>query len=233
MHSCYIQTILVPQGAEYKAVCRGLSRASGAKPIVVPIPIGSKSLTCFLQKWLADGHLSDRSPQHQVLVMGLGGSLNKRYAVGDTVLYQECIYQGNATTLVKASDRNLTASLYSLTQQKAALVRGLTSDRLLWSAQEKCRLAKHYNADVVDMESFAILDLLTQAGAAVSILRVVSDDCQHNIPDLNLAISPDGRLQPLSLASLMLRQPIAATRLIRGSLQALMVLQKISTALFI
>ena len=232
MHGCYIQTILVPQGAEYQAVCRGLNRVSGLKPVVVPIPVGSQPLTRFLQKWLAEGRLGDS--QHQVLVMGLCGSLNKRYAVGEVVLYSDCIYQVNAaTTSIKSSDRNLTALLYSHLQQKAAFVNGLTSDRLIWSAQEKRRLAEQYNADVVDMEGFAIFDLLTQAGAAVSMVRVVSDDAQYNIPDLDSAISPNGYIQPLSLASKMLRQPIAATRLIRGSLQGLMVLQKSAKALFV
>lgn len=232
MHGCYIQTILVPQGAEYQAVCRGLSRVSGLKPVVVPIPVGSKPLTRFLQKWLTDG--LGKSSQHQVLVMGLCGSLNKRYAVGEVVLYCDCIYQVNAaTTSIKSSDRNLTALIYSRLQQKAVFVKGLTSDRLIWSAAEKRRLAEQYNADVVDMESFAIFDLLTQAGAAVSMVRVVSDDAQDNIPDLNSAISPDGYIQPLSLASKMLRQPIAATRLIRGSLQGLIVLQKSAKALFV
>jgi len=233
MHGCYIQTILVPQGAEYQAVCRGLSRVSGLKPVVVPIPVGSKPLTRFLQKWLTDERL-DESSQHQVLVMGLCGSLNKRYAVGEVVLYSDYIYQVNAaTTSIKSSDRNLTALLYSRLQQKAVLVKGLTSDRLIWSAAEKRRLAEQYNADVVDMEGFAIFDLLTQAGAAVSMVRVVSDDAQYNIPALDSAISPDGYIQPLSLASKMLRQPIAATRLIRGSLQGLMVLQKSAKALFV
>jgi hypothetical protein len=48
------------------------------------------------------------------------------------------------------------------------------------------------------------------------MLRVVSDDSKHDIPNLTSAINSDGSLQPLPLAITMIRQPIAATRLIRG-----------------
>ena len=225
-----IQMILVPQGAEYKAVCRGLSRTPGLQSIVVPIPVGSKPLTLYLQKLLADGFFSHA--RSQVLVMGLCGSLTPHYSVGKILLYSDCIYQVNATTLRQSCDSTLTAMLSSCLPQRVTLVKGLTSDRVIWSVEEKRRLGKQYNADVVDMEGFAILDFLTQSGIAVSMLRVVSDDCQHNIPDLNSCITPDGNLQPLSLASRMIRQPIAATRLIRGSLQALKILQNTTTALF-
>lgn len=209
-------------------MCRGLSRAP-SQPIVVPIPVGSKPLTRYLQKLLADGFFNYPP---QVLVMGLCGSLTLNYTVGEIVLYQDCIDLVNAATLLQSCDSTLTAMLHSYVPQKTSLVKSLTSDRVIWSAEEKRCLGKQYNADVVDMEGFAILDLLSQSGVAVSMLRVISDDCQHDIPDLNSCISPDGSLQPLPLASRMLRQPIAATRLIRGSLQGLQVLQKVTTCLF-
>ena len=164
--------------------------------------------------------------------MGLCGSLTPQYTVGEIVLYSDCIYQVNATPLLQPCDSTLTALLQSSPPQSFSLVKGLTSDRIIWSAEEKRRLGKQYNADVVDMEGFAILNLLNQFGVAVSMLRVISDNCQHDIPDLNSCISPDGSLQPFFLASRMLRQPIAATRLIRGSLQGLKILQQTTTALF-
>jgi hypothetical protein len=108
-------------------------------------------------------------------------------------------------------------------------VRALTSDRLIWSAAEKCELGKIYTAEVVDMEGFAALKVLGQAGIAVAMVRVVSDDCHHNLPDLTAALSLDGALQPLPLALGLLRQPIAAARLIRGALRGLQVLQRVTT----
>ncbi|MBE9005617.1 phosphorylase [Fortiea sp. LEGE XX443] len=219
-----IDAILVPQGAEYKAVCRGLHQTTGAIPTVLSIPVGMQPLTKCLQQW----QKQQQSPS-KVLVMGLCGSLRQRYAVGDMVLYQHCTYQGQ----VQECDRTLTTQLYSRLHKKVSLVKGLTSDRIIWSATEKSYLGETSDSDVVDMESFAALKFFQQIGVAVAVLRVVSDDCQHDIPDLTAAISPDGSLQTVPLAWGLIRQPLAATRLIRGSLQGLKVLETLTQSLFI
>ncbi len=216
-----IDTILVARGAEYQAVCRGLNRVAGGKPSVVAIPVGTKPLGRFLRQLPSIG---DR-----VLVMGLCGSLLPGYQVGEIVLYEDCIYP-EASALTQPCDRSLTARLEKKLPKKS-FVRGLTSDRVIWSATEKQKLGL-LGADVVDMEGFAALEFLTQAGASVAMLRVISDDCHHNLPDLTSAFSDDGILQPLPLAIAMFKQPLAATRLIRGSLQGLKVLEQVTTLLF-
>jgi nucleoside phosphorylase len=165
--------------------------------------------------------------------MGLCGSLSPRYTIGDIVLYQDCVYESKEPTpLAQSCDRQLTTLLHQKLKERVPLVNSLTSDRLVYSASEKRRLGQIYNTEVVDMEGFAALEVLTQAGVAVAMVRVISDDSHHNIPNLTSAISPNGSLQPLSLAIGMLRQPIAATRLIRGALHGLQVLQKVTTVLF-
>ncbi|MBD2530308.1 phosphorylase [Nostoc flagelliforme FACHB-838] len=216
-----INTILVPQGAEYKAVCRGLSGITDSIPTVVAIPVGMKPLLKYLQQ----GQFIAPS---RVLIMGICGSLSDRYTVGDIVLYQDCIYQGKQ----QECDRTFTTQLHFLESQKVSLVKCLTSDRVIWSAVEKRHLGKTLAADVVDMEGFTALEFFNAAGVAVAMLRVVSDDCQHNIPDLTPAINSDGSLKPFPLAIAMLRQPLAATRLIRGSLTALKVLEQVTNRLF-
>ena len=215
-----ITTILVPQGAEYKAVCRGLSGVTGSIPTVVAIPVGMKPLLKYLQQ----GQFLAPS---RVLIMGICGSLSDRYTVGDIVLYQDCVYQGKRLEC----DRTFTAQLHSELSEKASLVKSMTSDRVIWSAAEKRRLGE-MPADVVDMEGFTALEFFNGAGVTVAMLRVVSDDCQHDIPDLTPAINSDGSLNPLPLAMGMLRQPLAATRLIRGSLTALKVLKQVTNRLF-
>lgn len=224
-----IQAILVPQGAEYRAVCRGLSCISSSKPVVVPLPVGTKAVTQYLQSQ----QINLNQPQPQVLVMGLCGSLNGRYQIGATVLYQDCIYPvAGAEQKLQSCDRLLTDLLYSQLEAKVPVVKALTSDRLIYAANEKHYLAQTYSTDVVDMEGFAVLEILNQSGVAVAMLRVVSDDCDRDIPNLTSALSPEGVLQPLPLAIGMIRQPIAATRLIRGGLRGLKVLEKVTTALF-
>jgi hypothetical protein len=222
-----IQAIFVPQGAEYKAVCRGLSRVTDSKPTVIPIPIGVKSLTTYLPKFQQDSWLFN-SPQPRVLLMGICGSLNPNYQVGEIVLYQECVYQ----TRLLPCDRTFTSQLHSHLDSTLNLVKALTSDRVICSAAEKRHLGETVGADVVDMEGFAALEFFNSVGASVAMLRVVSDDCHYDIPDLTSAISPDGSLKPLPLAMNLLRQPFAATRLIRGSLRGLKVLEEVTRLLF-
>jgi len=213
--------ILVPQGAEYKAVCRGLGQTKKAIPQVLSIPVGMQPFTEYLQQWD-----KQQSPS-RVLVMGLCGSLRQGYAVGDIVLYQHCTYRGE----LQECDRTFTTQFYSRLSHKFSVVKGLTSDRIIWSATEKSSLAETSASDVVDMESFAAVKFFQQMGIAVAVLRVVSDDCQHDIPDLTAAISADGSLQTLPLAWGLIRQPLAATRLIRGSLHGLKVLEKVTQSL--
>ncbi|MEA5502940.1 phosphorylase [Halotia wernerae UHCC 0503] len=222
-----INTILVPQGAEYKAVCRGLSRVSGATPTVMPIPVGIKPLTQYLQQLPQDKNFLNQ-PQSKVLVMGICGSLSQRYSVGDILLYQNCVYQGK----LQECDRTFTAQLQSAIPEKVSLVKSLTSDRVVWSAAQKHHLGETLKADVVDMEGFAALEFFKNTEVAVAMLRVVSDDCHYDIPDLTPAINPDGSLNPLPLAIGLLRQPLAAIRLIRGSLKGLKVLEQVTTSLF-
>jgi hypothetical protein len=228
-----VPAILVPQGAEYQAVCRGLSRVNSPKPLVLPIPIGYMPLTKYLEKLPEAGHfLKDSQPK--VLLMGLCGSLSPHHAIGDVVVYRECVYESTklSESLLQSCDGELTTLLRNKLKERASFVRGLTSDRIIYSATEKHHLGQLYNTEVVDMEGFAALKVLSQAGVAVAMVRVISDDSHHNLPNLTAAISPDGSLLPLPLAMGMIRQPIAATRLIRGAIQGLRVLQSVTALLF-
>jgi hypothetical protein len=204
--------ILVPQGAEYQAVCRGVRRVAHP-PQVVPIPAGIEPVTRFLQTW--------PPPQSDILVMGLCGSLTAQFRVGDVVLYRECVDRLGMVWLCDASRFEI-----------APRVRALTSDRILASATEKLNLGKLHQSDVVDMEGVAVFKGLAQSGLSISMLRVVSDDTDHDLPDLSGAIDSEGQLRSLPLAIGMMREPIAATRLIRGSLKGLKVLQDTAAKLF-
>jgi len=243
-----ISTILVPQGAEYQAVCRGLSQISTPHPQVLAIPIGCEPVTRYLEKWQKSEQFPTY-PHTRILLMGLAGSLSPQYKLGDIVLYQDCICPSNQSkswlsqsdrklqldspTLPSAlsTDSELTNLIKHHLQEKAYLVRGLTSDRLIWSSSQKRQLGQIYQTAVVDMEGYAVLEVLNSTGVAVAMLRVISDDCYYDLPDLNFAISPDGVLETFPLAMGMMRQPLAATRLIRGSLKGLRILQQVAELL--
>ncbi|NET28843.1 phosphorylase [Okeania sp. SIO1I7] len=129
-------------------------------------------------------------------------------------------------------DSVLTAKLQTHFKQKASLVTGLTSDRFIYKAQEKQLLGKNTGAEVVDMEGFAILSFFANLSVSVAMVRVVSDDCYHDLPNISSAVTSSGSLQPLALAIAMFRQPLPAFQLIRGSIQGLKVLQEVTSCLF-
>ncbi|MGB3692855.1 MAG: hypothetical protein WA999_09025, partial [Spirulinaceae cyanobacterium] len=127
-----IETILVPQGTEYQAVCRGLKGIS-PQPLVLSIPIGIIPVTTCLQQWQQNHVLPE-----EVLLVGLCGSLLPDYQVGDLVFYQECLYCSEESHWqTKSCDRPLTTQLRQRLGKQVPLVKSVTSDRAISSAKEK------------------------------------------------------------------------------------------------
>lgn len=218
-----IDTIVVPQGAEYQAVCRGLKQAKVKKPQVISIPIGMN----HVQQILSDRVFKPKKPQ-KVLIMGLCGSLVPQYAVGNVVLYQSCWN-------LEHEHLNLDNSLNTMIQEILAvnLVTGLTSDRLIYQTKAKYNLSQQYPVSVVDMEGYGYIKELQQKGVSVAMLRVVSDNLSGDIPDLSKSIDENGNLNNISMAIAFIQHPIAATRLIKGSLTGLKILQQVTQKLYI
>ena len=225
-----IDVIIVPQGAEYQAVKKGLKNLKIQPPLIMAIPIGVQQIEETLEKqkfWQAR--------LKNVLMMGLCGSLSSQHSVGDAVLYQDCYSNQKSENI--ATDGELNQFIGTKLDRKKAkssisLVSGFTSDRVISTIREKQQLADTYTATVVDMESFAYLQLLQQKNIAVSIIRIVSDDLQQDLPNLEGTIGDRGQIKPLAMTTAMLQQPIASLRLIRSSLQGLQKLEQITTDIF-
>lgn len=200
----------MPQGAEYRAVIKAQTKNRWQGKIVA-IPIGVRAVVKFL------GEMGNFSTYSQVLGLGLCGSLNPKLKVGDMVVYSSCF------DLLKA--HSLACSYYP--PLNCPVVKSCTSDRLVHLAKHKQDLYRQTQTDVVDMEGYGILQFYQNLGIPVGMVRVVSDDCQQDLPDLSSAIDDQGNLKPLPMATTFLQQPQAALRLIRGSLQALAVLAAI------
>lgn len=225
-----IDTILVPQGAEFQAVDWGLrGRNSSSKLRLLAVPMGCQPLTAYLETWLQSQDFLAQ-PATGILLLGLAGSLSPQYRSGDPIIYQTC-----SDTLGNQyrPSQHLTALLQDVLGEKAALVKGLTSDRLIISATDKANLAREYQAAVVDMESTAALAILERVGIPCSVVRTISDDYQQDLPDLTPAISATGSLKPLPLAIAMLQRPAAAVQLIRGSRRGLKALANLTRELFV
>lgn len=219
-----IQVMLVPAGSEYQAVMRGLKGVAEA-PRVIPVSAGPRAFEAFLATW-ADG---PRVSNQDILLIGLGGSLSPQHRVGDAVwlgsVWSDVVGDGARHW---QSDRALT---HTLAQRiKAPIGTGVTCDRVITTVAEKQRLGDRYKADVVDMESAVLLEAIPQA--RIAILRVISDDCSHDLPDISRAIGPDGSLRPDILARSFLKRPIAALNFISGSLQGLKTLEQVTLTLF-
>ncbi len=221
-----LPTILVPQGAEYQAICRGLRRTPHRLPVA--LPVGPEPVKKFLTQWCQ----TQQPPSPPVLVMGLCGSLKPDLGVGAPVLYQACLEDSQTVDFSQLPcDVALTETLATWLGSAVNLVTAVTCDRIIHLATDKQALAATQNADVVDMEGFAALNVLQQYKIPVAMLRVVSDDVYHDLPDLSAAVSSEGKLQALPMALGMLKQPVGAMRLIRGSLKGLQVLEQLTRSL--
>lgn len=223
-----IQTILVPQGAEYQAVCKGL-RGVTRSPVLWPVAPGPGAVVQSLQRLYQAGSLL---PGQTVVMMGLCGGLVPGLAVGQVVLYSTCDSGADSAIAPLSGDATLTAQLQQQLGDRAMVVKAVTSDRVISTVHEKAHLAQQFSAQVVDMEGFAALAFLAQVGVSVATLRVVSDDCHHDLPNLADAFAADGSLKPLALAQAFFRQPLPAARLIRGSLTGLKALQTLTKMVF-
>ena len=218
-----VDLIIVPQGAEAKAVKSGLQHCGLVdSPKIITIPIGSNNLTKTLT-----AHAQKLSTAKQVIILGLCGSLNKSYGIGDTVAISSCHNQFQQQVSL---DPVLTAQIQQILSVDA--VASLTSDRIITQVKEKIELGQQSRTSIVEMEGYYLVELLQQQGIAVAMVRVVSDDLTGNIPDLSQAVTPEGNLEPFPLAIAMIKQPRAAISLIKGSLRGLKALKQATVRLF-
>jgi hypothetical protein len=216
------EALIVPQGAEFKAVGRGLDRSGSSLPMIA-IAIGPGPTAARLAAAIASGQL--RSGM-RVLALGLAGGLGP-VAVGDRVIYGSCAWDGDQALLDDQGQAWLRASLPEVTIGKA-----WSSDRLVGTAAFKRSLWCQTGAICVDMETSALWAVLGSAGLSLAVLRVISDDAMTDLPELDGTVDGDGNLRPFALAGAFLRRPIGAAALIRGSLRGLASLEETVVELF-
>ncbi|MBF2079447.1 MAG: phosphorylase [Synechococcales cyanobacterium T60_A2020_003] len=203
-----------------------MKRVEIKKPQLIAIPAGPEALKQFLE---TEKHQPWQTAK-TMLLMGLGGSLSPECEIGRGVLIDR------VWNLLNPESPECTFCDSILTQtilqrcSSLSVATGVTSDRVITSAQEKRTLGDRYSASVVDMESAVLVQAIPHAQLAV--LRVISDDCHHDLPNIEQAIAPDGSLRPVVLALRFLQRPLAAARLVRGSLKGLKTLEALALDLF-
>lgn len=211
--------ILVCNGAEFKAVKKAFYNHNLLNNII-PLPIGIKAVKKLL--------ISEKIPQTSVILMGLGGSLSPQYKVGNVFIYQSCSYiDKNGKIHAKYCDSTLNTFLQN--KLNVPMVKGLTVDNLIHSSSIKINLNKLSNAEVVDMESYEVMNYFK----SVSVIRVISDNYDDNLPDLNSAITAEGKLNNIKMAIEFIKKPLQAIKLIKNALISLKILEKVSKQLTI
>ena len=158
-------------------------------------------------------------------MLGLCGSLDARYGIGEVVLYRATI---SHLGLRLECDRELLEILARAVAPATARVLALTSPKVIFRAAEKQHYREQLGAHVVDMEGQFAQTMLADRGIAVGTIRVVSDDSHHDLPDLSNTFDAQGQLQTWPLARSLVSSPIAGVRLVRGSLRALAVLDRVA-----
>jgi nucleoside phosphorylase len=201
--------ILVPQGAEFQAVIRGIGRS---ERLIIAIPAGLEPVQNFLAQQQWNVRSIDR-----VYVLGLCGGLNPDLAIGDAVVYASC--QNFAEQLWQCESNEFS---------NAKSVKAISSNKIIATAKEKRFIREKYGCDVVDMEGTAILEYFAALAIPVTIVRVVSDDAAGDIPDLSAAIDSNGKLQSGKLAIGLLKEPRKGLRLVRGAIVGLQALEKLA-----
>ena len=213
--SLAIDAILVPQGAEFATV----QRACRSRLPVFAVPAGAA-----LAEYLPTLPLGS---WQRVLVMGLCGSLDDRYGIGDIVLYRATI---SISGQCLECDRELLTGLAGVFPDKDPVL-ALTSPQVVFRSAAKQQYRQRFGAMVVDMEGQTAQSILAEREIAVGTIRVVSDDSHQDLPDLSDAFDDRGQLQPWSLAQALAIDPVAGFRLVQGSLQALRVLDRVARQL--
>ena len=225
-HNPSLTTVLVPQGMEYQAVCQGIDK-NESKIQIIAIPAGLQPLTNFLEQWQQTPNFLYKIPERLIL-MGLGGSLSLNYSVGDVILCKKCGLMGYSQESKGSCNQFLTESLFKQLGNSTIIGEGISSDRIICSADEKLLLGKKHQADVVEMEGYVLLNWSEKLNISVAMIRVISDGCQQDLPDLTDAFAEDGSLQSLILARQMLKNPSNSIHLIRSSLKSLQVLKEVA-----
>jgi nucleoside phosphorylase len=162
-----------------------------------------------------------------VLVIGLCGGLTESLPEGRLVAYTACKSTDSAKPLLSCSESSVDSVVTLLKSSGMDCDRavGITSSRIATNREER-RAVAQFGADVVDMESYSILETAAAAGIPAAVLRVVSDSMDRVLPDLNRALDAAGGLDGRKALRVALGSPIRTARLLAANKRAMQHLTK-------
>mgnify|MGYP002631780611 CR=1 FL=1 len=232
MSDLMVDIVLVPAGFEHLIVSASIGLTLSPSPVVLSIPMGPVASANYLRKMIESG--SFFKPASNILLIGLAGGLSPDLRPGDKVLIEECAsyHQFDQLSVRWLScDHSLVNSLIQILPAVKS-GRLITTNSVFCESKDKLNLWRQSGADVVDMEGFIALKLLSESGHHVSILRVISDDSHHDLPDIESVVSASGSLALLPLVLSFLKRPRVSIRFISASLTGLCSLFVLAAQLF-
>ncbi|MBL8189354.1 MAG: hypothetical protein JNK38_15200 [Acidobacteria bacterium] len=200
--------------------CRGII---GDRTItVLQCGIGARGFAGWLDHHLAENRYD------ALIVVGLAGALDPRLKTGDAIVYDHCLDARGAIEELTPPDLPIQHphSQAELVRTLLDAVRetpltcvygsGITVNRVVINAQDKLWLGQQHQAVAVDMESFDVVQVASKCGVPAAVVRVISDEAEHDLPDFNTSADPDGTINPRRLAAAMLQRPVASARFLRN-----------------
>ncbi len=187
--------------------------------------MGPKGAWNKAKETIGESLVSKRKPD-AVLIIGLCGGLTNSLPQDKIVVYTDCLWTDYDKPL-KCSPgiTNAIADLLLSRNINCEKAVGITSPRIAVTKDDRLALAKA-GANVVDMESYAILSVADRAEIPAAVLRVVSDTPETKMPDFNRALNDAGALDGRKALRIALRSPIQTLRLLRGNNRAMAHLTK-------
>lgn len=128
-----------------------------------------------------------RHPCRGIVSTGYAGGLQDSYKLGDFVLPAEVMSIPPMPEARFRPDPELRDRVLRAARPGPWAIhtgRMITSDRVIFSSEEKRRLGLEYDAGSVEMESAVIAELAERASVPFVVVRVVLDEASFSLPDL-------------------------------------------------
>lgn len=206
-------------------ICQGLF--ANRRVTVLQCGMGARGFA----EWLKN-HLNECS-YDALIVVGLAGGLDGALKAGDAVIYDRC-YLGDSEPEPTGSKEKQSAcdekasihcndslsryllDLLQASEHRSACGLGITVPRIITDAKDKVRFGADYMALAVDMESFHVLRVCADFGLPVSVLRVISDEVDDDLPDFNYASGNEGSFSNWRMFLAMTTRPAASLKFLLG-----------------
>jgi adenosylhomocysteine nucleosidase len=171
---------LEPEAAPFRRLARKIPDVA-----ILVTGIGAKNAEAAMRKFL------EKNLPKQVLTCGFAGGLNPSLKTGDVVFMT-----GYPSLEQKLADA------------EAILADFFSSTRIATTVAEKQKLRAETGADVVEMESGAILAVCRERRIPCAMVRAISDSAGEDLPlDFNQLSKPDMNLHYGKLAWAIIRAP--------------------------